>query len=259
MNTKKLLGLFNIRSIEANLFEELLKGGVQSATELARHASVSRTAVYDLVKKLIVAGLVSETQSNGIKKYTVQPPEKIQLLIEEKEVNVREAKKQVFEFKEIFEQKQTSAKPRLLMFEGRAELQQMMKDLLLYRDITVVAYWPVKKMLELLTPEFMNNFHHERMARNITLRVIWPATQALTAGQYKFLNSNAALKREARIAPKDTEFTLGYSVYGHTVRFISSSKENFGFLVESAELADMMRSQFEILWKISKSTTLKKN
>jgi len=61
------------------------------------------------------------------------------------------------------------------------------------------------------------------------------------------------LKRDVRIAPPNLDFSMGYAIYGNTVRFISNQK-NFGFLVESQELADMMRNQFKIIWDISKPT-----
>jgi len=66
------------------------------------------------------------------------------------------------------------------------------------------------------------------------------------------LKNTTNFKRQARIAPAQIGFSLGYTIYGNTVRFLSSSKENFGFLVESNELAEMMKNQFEVMWGISK-------
>lgn len=252
MNLKKILEPFGLRDIESKLYEELFLGGPQGASEVARRVGISRTSVYDLLERLIEAGLIIETLQAGTKKFIIQPPEKIQLLIIEKEKILNDAKRAAEELQQTYKQKQISAKPRLQLFEGQKELQQMMKDLLLYRNITVRAYWPVKKMLALLSPEFLTRFHEERAARNITLKVIWPATQLSPIKTHQFLSSNAELKREARVAPHTVDFSLGYSIYQNTVRFISSSKENFGFLVESFELAEMLQTQFDILWKNSK-------
>lgn len=49
---------------------------------------------------------------------------------------------------------------------------------------------------------------------------------------------------------------MGYWIYGNKVAFISSRKESFGFIIESAELATMLRTQFEVLWKASKPITV---
>ncbi len=253
MNIQKLLKLFGLRDIESKLYEELFQSGILTASEIAKRVGISRTSVYDLLEHLIEIGLITETIQRGTKKFIIQPPEKIQLLIEEKEKELNDAKCAAQELQQTYNLKRVSSKPQLQLFEGRAEMQQMMKDLLLYRNITVCAYWPVKKITDLLSADFMKKFHEERIARNIKLNVIWPASQIEHSKKYPYLKSNNELKREVRIAPNTVDFSLGYSIYNNTVRYISSSKENFGFLVESFELAEMMRGQFDILWKISKT------
>ena len=125
--------------------------------------------------------------------------------------------------------------------------------MLLYQNLTVRAYWPIKKMIELLTPEFLEKFHRERVKQNIELKVIWPKEQLAYGKKYGFLQGGEKMKRAIKISPEQGNSSLGYSIYGNTVRFISSSRENFGFLVESEELAETMRKQFEIIWKQAKN------
>lgn len=247
----QLLSLFDLREIEINLYEALFYGKEMGASELAKQAGVSRTSVYDLIKRLKDEGLVIESQKNGTAVFSIQPPEKLQLLLAEKEKELILAKSGLAVLQTDYLKQNKTAKPKLQMFEGRQELQQMMKDLLLYRDITVHALWPIETITKLLTAEFMAEFHKKRAERNIALDVIWPAGQLTEIKKHSFLK-DATQKRQARVAPVGVDFSLGYSIYGNTVRFISSSKENFGFLVESAELSAMMKSQWEIIWRLSK-------
>ncbi|MBU0707939.1 hypothetical protein KKG41_06225 [Patescibacteria group bacterium] len=249
---KKLLSLFNLRSIEADVYQALFYGGQMGASQLAKSANISRTSVYDILERLIEIGLVSETMKSGVKMFNVQPPEKIKLLIKEKEREVSSAIKTLDNIKKEYLNQHKGMKPRLQVFEGRSALQQMMKDMLLYKDTTVEVYWPIKKMISLLTPSFFEKFHKERVERNINIRAIWPVKQTPSMKNYSFLKVEPRLKREVKLAPPNVDFSLGYAIYGNTVRFISSSKENFGFLVESQELAEMMSSQFKIIWNISK-------
>lgn len=252
MKIKELLSLFDLREIEIELYEKLFYGGMMSASELAKQANISRTSVYDLLERLIKAGLVAESLKSGMKMFLVQPPEKINLLLEEKEKAIVSAKDKIEDLKKDYDNNHKLIKPRLQIFEGRDELQQMMKDMLLYHDITVRAFWPLKNMIILLGPKFYAKFHEQRAARNIKIQVIWPKDQVSLIKQFPFLTAKPEFKREMRIAPVDIDFSLGYAIYGNTVRFISSSKENFGFLVESSELAEMMKSQFTIIWQQSK-------
>ncbi|MCZ2846349.1 MAG: hypothetical protein O2U61_07665 [Candidatus Bathyarchaeota archaeon] len=249
---RELLSIFELRDIEIELFEKLFFEGEMSASVLAKKAGISRTSVYDLLEKLVVKGLVFESLKSGIKKYSAHPPAKLRLLIEEKEKDFKQARKSLEHLEQFYLKRDSSKSPSLQMYRGKQALQQMMKDMLLYRDMTVLAYWPILRMIDILGSDFLSKFHQERIQRNIQLKTIWPIKQIPSIKKYPFLKIGEEYKRKVRIAPKDVGFSLGYVVYGNTVRFLSSSKENYGFLIESEELAEMMKSQFQVIWQNSK-------
>jgi sugar-specific transcriptional regulator TrmB len=252
MKTDQILNLFNLRPLEKEVFQICLASGMLGATALAKKANISRTAVYDVLESLLKNGLISESQKGGVKVFVVQKPEIIELLIEEKQNEVSAAKIALSAFKNEYYSGDKSIKPRLQIFEGQEELRQMMKDMLLYRDITAYVLWPVEKIIKLLGSDFYREFHKKRAERNIRIKVIWPRSQMVVKTKYDFLKDDVELKREIRIAPKNIDFSLGYTIYANTVRFISSEKENYGFLIESQEMAEMMKQQFEIIWTTSK-------
>lgn len=252
MKIDQILNLFNLRPLEKEVFQVCLESGMTGATTLAQKTGISRTSVYDILDSLLKNGLVMESQKNGVKVFAVQKPETIELLIDEKQKEVLTAKTALAMFKNEYYTWEKSFKPRLQIFEGQEELRQMMKDMLLYRDITAYVLWPVKKIIKLLGSDFYREFHKKRAERNIQIKVIWPRPQATAKTKYDFLKNDAQLKREIRVAPKNIDFSLGYAIYANTVRFISSQKENYGFLIESPEMAEMMKRQFEIIWEVSK-------
>ena len=57
--------------------------------------------------------------------------------------------------------------------------------------------------------------------------------------------------REIRVAPKEMDFSMGYWVYGRKAAFISSRAESFGYVIESEELVQTLKSQFELIWRLS--------
>lgn len=239
------------------LFERILENGTISASELAREANITRTSVYDYLLRLKERGLITQTLKDGMRKYSVESPEKIQILLTEQEKNLATAQEAIGDLKDVYGKSQARLRPLLQLFEGKEELQQMMKDLLLYQNTTVRVYWPILDVIKLLTPQFVEEFHKERVKRNITLKTIWPQTQIPSLKQYPFLKIGDQNKREVRLAPKGVDFSLGYTLYENKVRFISSSRENFGFLITSNEFAQMTRGQFDIIWANSKPFTFK--
>jgi len=252
MQIKSLLSFFNLTDKEIHLYEKLFYGGVMSASELSKRMGISRTSVYDQIVALKKTGLITETIENGIKKFLVQAPGKIAQLINDKENEIKTAKSDLVNLEKEYNSNLRVMMPRIQVYKGRSELQQMIKDVLLYRDITLYSYWSIGDTLEMLTPTFFAKYHKERIERNIVLKAIWSKDQAVTKKVVSFMNENLKLKSEIRLAPSDKNFTLGYEIYANKVCFISSLKESYGFIVESNELAETMKIQHEIIWGISK-------
>ena len=216
---------------------------------------ISRTSVYDQVKVLKNKGLLVESLDGGMKKFAVQTPAKISQLIKEKEDKLKTAQKNLIEIEKLYNSQLRVILPKIQIYKGRKELQQMIKDVLLYRDITLYSYWSISDTLDTLTPSFFAKYHKERAERNISLKAIWPKNQAQLEKTKVFLNKYIKQKSEVRIAPTNKNFSLGYEIYANKVCFISSSQESYGFIVESEELVQTMKTQHEIIWKISKILT----
>jgi len=114
---QQLLSLFNLSQNEKTIYETLFYGGLMSASQISKKANLSRTSSYDLLKNLISSGLISETTKLGVKMYTIQPPEKINLLLEEKQKSITNAGQELDYLQQIYNSQRKSMKPRLQLFE----------------------------------------------------------------------------------------------------------------------------------------------
>lgn len=125
--------------------------------------------------------------------------------------------------------------------------------MLLYDDIETQAFWPIKAMLDILSPDFFRYLNKERIKNHIYTRAIWPQSQVVDIKKHLYLGAGGEFQREIRIAPEGIDFSMGYWIYKDKAAFISSRKESFGFIIESRELVEMLLAQFEVIWKISKA------
>ena len=69
------------------------------------------------------------------------------------------------------------------------------------------------------------------------------------------MNVGKDFLREVRIAPPGIDFSMGYWLFADKAAFLSSRKESFGFIIESKELVEMLKVQFEVLWEMSARIT----
>src|SRR6185436_1645390 len=108
-------------------------------------------------------------------------------------------------------------------------------------------------MLKRVSKDKLEEFHHERIRRNIWMNVLWPDKSKLDIKNSPFLLSpdEKVSLRRVKILPKGFDQDIGYGVYGNKVAFISSGREDYAFVIESKELSQTLKKQFDFFWKIS--------
>jgi hypothetical protein len=55
-----------------------------------------------------------------------------------------------------------------------------------------------------------------------------------------------------RLAPKEIDFSMGYWIYKNKVAMLSSTRERIGFIIESEEMIEMLKTQWKFIWAQSK-------
>lgn len=238
----------------SDVYLTLLESGVMPAGNLAKRLSMPRSTLYGLLNDLVQGALVVQSEKENVKLWQAVDPEIIKTIINDK-INSLENTRNNFD--NVLTKLKTSQKtdfvsPKFNYFEGAEEMKTMLKNVLLYDNLHTELCWPVKDMIKVVGEDFLNEFNKKRIRNNIHIRVIWPMEKTGDISKDIFLAPGKEVKREVRIAPDGVDFSMGYWAYGNKVIFMSSKKENFGFIVESRELRMLLKTQFEILWNISK-------
>jgi sugar-specific transcriptional regulator TrmB len=230
----------------------LLELGSITAGNLAKKLGIPRSSLYGFLKRLTQDGLVAESQKRGVKIFTAEAPEKVNLLFAQK---IEQLQKNQALYKQVLPSLKKGGEkfinPKFQTFEGAEGLKHALKDMLLYNNLETQALWPQKKMVEILTPDFFRYHNKERIKNNLSVRAIWPENQKVIIKDFPYFGIGNKFKREIKISPKNIDLTMGYWIYGNKTVFISSIKESFGFIIESAEFSQLMKIQFELLWQNS--------
>ena len=239
---------------QARIYLHLLEARPMSAGNMAKILGIKRTTLYGILQKLLEKGVISESQNSGVAVFSAQPPEKIGLLLDQRLEDIQNRKK---EFQKVLPQLRNSPalsylNPTFKIVKGEEGMRQILKDMLLYENMETQSFWPIKAMVDILSPEFFRSLNKVRIQNNLYTRAIWPLEQIIDIKKHPYLGSGEGFKREIRIAPKGIDCSMGYWIYGNKVVFISSRQEQVGFTVESKELAELLLTQFEFLWQLSK-------
>lgn len=239
---------------EIRTYSVLLEHGPTTAGALAKKLGIVRSSLYGMLRRLQDGGLVIQSLKAGVKIFVAEEPEKISLLFDQK-IGALQEKQELY--KAILPTLRAKRavdllKPTFQFFEGEEGMRNVLKDTLLYHDIETQSFWPIERMIDILSPEFFRYLNKTRIENNIHVRAIWPQKQVVDVAQHPYLGVGEDFRREIRIAPSPIDCSMGYWIYGHKVAFISSRSEAFGFIIESAELVQMLLTQFEMIWNLSK-------
>ena len=234
-----------------DIYKELLEKGSASARTIAQNLSLPRPSVYDYLDLLKNKGLIVEYDKDNKKYFQTDDINKIPNIFD---LKIEELTKEKNNFEKLLPSllQGMSVEPKIKFYSGVEGVRQVLNDMLWNKNIETFALWPISEMVELLGKEYMANMNRKRIRQKLWTRGIWPEDKKVDFKNHPFLGTGKEFFRELRIAPKGMTWNMSYWAYGDKVAFISSRKETFGFVIHSKDFFEMIKAQFEIIWKASK-------
>lgn len=243
---QKLLSL-GFPEKEAKVYLALLSLGKGTVSQIAREAGILRTTTYDILDSLVSKDLVNVSGKEPKQEYVAEEPGKLALLIQ------REIKKQeqaLHEAEGLIPQltsiHNVSARPKVMFYEGKEGMEHVYEDTLTSHE-PIRAYANVKEMHDAL-PAYFPKYYQRRTEKGISIRAIVPANEA---GKNRAIK-DAQEARESALVPADKYyFSPEINIYDNKV-MIASWKEKLGIIIESHEIADAMKTIYELAWNEAK-------
>lgn len=242
----------NFSDNSIKIYNRLLEVGYCSARQLAQDLSLPRPTVYDNLKLLSDNDLIIEREEENKKLFGVDDLKNLKNLIKEKSEHLQKSQKIIENLLPSLNSKNNASEPKIKFYSGPEGIKKVLKDLLWYKNIETITMWPISDMLEILGEEYLEELNRKRIRQNISIRGIWPQDKTVNFKNFPYLGVGGKHLRELRLAPKDMSWGMSYWLYEDKVAFISSKAESFGFVIHSKDFSNLIKSQFDIIWKLSK-------
>lgn len=249
---KKLFQELGLSDQSRRVYLALLESGTSSARTLAENLNIPRPSVYDQINLLIQRGLVLERAEGSKKLFQVDDVKNLARLVTDQMEHLKHEKVELDALLPKLMKGQGSIEPRIRFYSGVEGVRQVLNDIHWYHDLETMSLWPIREMIDLLGKEYFEEFNRRRIRQGLFIRAIWPQDKRVRFKDYPFLGAGGGHLRELRLAPKGLTWNMGYWIYADKVAFLSSRKETYGFVIHSRDFAEMMKTQFEGIWKESK-------
>jgi sugar-specific transcriptional regulator TrmB len=246
----KVMDAFHLIQNERVVFEQLSYIGSTTASDLARRSELPRNTTRGLLDKLSSLGLVSKSTSGITQTYTLETSENIIKALDLKKNalidELEEQKKAVSALDELAWKSKLGSKPKITLHEGYKGLERVYEDSLTAK--TGIISWASFDANRDAMPRYFSKYYERRANKKIAIRSIHPATQLAK----NHLPLNKKQLRTALLVPEDKfRITPEIQVYNDKVSIVSW-KEKIAVLLESEEIANALRSIFELSWQGAK-------
>lgn len=233
------------------IYVRLLECGYSNARQLAENLNLPRPTVYDNLRLLINTGLVTEKEEDNKKLFGIDDVRNLQNLARTKIEKLKTSEQQIIDLLPNLGVTTNTLQPKIKFYSGVDGIKQVLRDLLWYENIETLTMWPISEGIEILGKEYLENLNRRRIRQHISIKGIWPRDKKVDFKEYPFLGIREGHLRQLRLAPKKMTWNMSYWLYADKVAFISSQIENFGFVVHSRDFSELIRAQFEQIWKLS--------
>ncbi len=246
---EKILKKLNFSKKEVSVYLAIIKLDQSTAHRVSTESGVSRTTTYDVLEGLINKGLVSKIQKSGKTYFYAMPPGK---LVDYLDREKREYNKKIDAQKDRVERMMpefisiqniySKNKPKVQMFEGEKGMREAYEDTLT-ADGLILAYANVKEMHTAL-PNFFPEYYQRRAKAKIHIKTIMPQNNI---SKERALSDAKEMRTTKFLSNKETTFSPEINIYNNKLLFVSW-KEQMAIIIESKELANFHRLNFDLVW-----------
>ncbi len=229
---------------EINVYLALLELGSSSTGKIVDKSKATSSKIYEILGRLIQKGLVSFIIKSGVKYFEAAPPERIMDYMDEKEKLLSNQKKQLKDIIPELKLKQTLSK-----YKSEATIYKGMKgvetafysalQLMKRNDETLVIGAPSRTEI---VNKFFVKFHKQRAKKGVKIRIIY---NEKSRGELRTLPGNVPLSG-VKFSPETTPASV--NIYKNRVLIFPETEEHLLIAIDSKEVADSFRVQFEMWW-----------
>lgn len=253
--TKKLLELFELSPIEAEIYLCLYAKKPQTVVELSKNVGLARSTIYDNIEKLIQKGLAERIVLYKSQKFRAHPVNTLYTQIEEKQSNLNQLESAYEQLqKQLSFPHQLPNETQVRYYHGKQGLQQMMHNSLA-ADKEVVGY-SVYGRVNIVGSKFMKKWVAEFNRLKLNDRVITnprPKTIEILKVDLK-PEEHQQSKDDVRYLPEEQLYVSGDTTVYNNIFAVCywQDSEVVGVEIENEELVKTQKSIFEMLWKVAK-------
>ncbi len=243
MNIEKILTKYGFSENETKVYLCLLKHADITAFRIAEETKLPRTSVYHILDTLEHQGLLSAWKKNNVRYFTVESPNRLIKILEEKKDLIKSILPDMLNMKDIGD-----LVPTAKLYTGVEGMKIVWDDILDtleqkgIKELHAITHHKIFDHLPKYFPEWVKK--REKLGiKTYAITTDVPENQ----GPTMITNSY----RETRLLPSNSPIQGTIDIYANKIAFFSTKdKEVYSIIIESNSISEVMRQFFLSTWQL---------
>lgn len=241
---------FGLSEKEASIYLALLELEIAVVSDIAKKTNINRSSTYVVLESLKKKGLVDESESKKVIRYSPTNPEMFLYEAENKAKIAQKIKDQISsivpELKALH--KDTKHRPKVRILEGKQGLIDAFEETLNSREKVMRVASALENVSKILSPEYLYSFVQRRIELGIIMYGIHPDSKI----EEKLMEIPSKFDKPIVVSPQKYKFPADMAIWDNKIGYMSSENGGISILIESKEMADVMKSLFDLAYEEAK-------
>ncbi len=239
-----------LKDKEAAVYLSCLELGPSPVQPIARKAKVVRATTYVILESLMQMGLVTRYKEGKKTLFSAETPNQLLRLLERQQEVIQEKKHDIEAVLPELQMLTKSAgdKPSVRYFEGKEGLRAIRQEMIMQgRPGDVFYNFTPADHLRGVFARDEDTHYTQRTSKGISAKTLF--TTKSEKVKKEWLSTMSGKKTEIRFIPPE-RFPVpgGLTIYRDRIAMGSYTGKLFGVIIESEQMANMMRALFELAW-----------
>ena len=234
---------------EAEVYLILLELKEAKAYDITKYVAISRSHVYDSLNNLLNKGVINYIIKNKKRLYRITDPRKLLNILEEKEEEIQKQKDDLNKEIELLKEEDKISTSKVEVYEGVEGIKYILDDVIRdgidkkFKEILVMNSFSKEEFVKSVPEYIWNRFWNLREKYKIPSRQLFTKEKTITKHPYV----------KTKVLPKEYfNNKVVHSIYGNKMIYFIFALKPLVIKIESEEVAELYKNQFELLWRIAK-------
>jgi sugar-specific transcriptional regulator TrmB len=247
----KILMQYGLSEKEARAYLALLELEMASVQELTKLSGINRSTVYVILESLKKKGLASISDSKKVRSYIATSPDFLLRMIEDKTNTYQNIKRKIEvilpDMKALY--KGTKTKPLIKVFEGKEGIINAFEDTINGLKDKMIRVISSPGNLGKIIYDYIPHYVEKRIRSGIKMKGIHPYDEL----NKKLAEESPHMQDEYMlISSKNFKLPADLAIYDNKIGYMSNKSGGTAIIIESQEIADVMKSLYDMAWKEAK-------